>query len=148
MSDYLRLLSFALSYGLGGNSYEFVTTASFALTIVFFALYLLCIGFGQLGMLTKKKVALLLLVFVCGEMAINTSGMVRGILNDWNYASRSLFTDPYPSVKQLVDQADKDNETFSVWKIWIPFLPMTVSTMVTAVSACFLQSATATPLVT
>lgn len=103
---------FALSYGLGGNSYEFVTTASFALTIVFFALYLLCIGFGQLGMLTKKKVALLLLVFVCGEMAINTSGMVRGILNDWNYASRSLFTDPYPSIKQLVDQADKDNETF------------------------------------
>ena len=81
-------------------------------------------------------------------MAINTSGMVRGILNDWNYASRSLFTDPYPSIKQLVDQADKDNETFSVWKIWIPFLPMTVSTMVTAVSACFLQSATATPLVT
>ena len=45
-------------------------------------------------------------------MAINTSGMVRGILNDWNYASRSLFTDPYPSIKQLVDQADKDNETF------------------------------------
>jgi uncharacterized membrane protein YfhO len=103
---------FALSYGLGGDSYEFVTVAAFALTIVFFVLYLLCIVFGQHDMLSKKRVAILLLVFVCGEMAINTSGMVRGILDDWNYASRSLFTDPYPSIKELVNQADQESDQF------------------------------------
>jgi uncharacterized membrane protein YfhO len=53
-----------------------------------------------------------MLIFVCGEMAVNTSGMVRGILNDWNYASRSLYTEPYPDIKKLVTQANEDNDTF------------------------------------
>ena len=38
--------------------------------------------------------------------------MVRGILNDWNYASRSLYTQPYPAIKNLVSQAQKNNSTF------------------------------------
>lgn len=107
------IVVFALSYALKGpGTYEYVSATSFALTIVFFVLYLLCIGFGQLGLLTQKRVTILMLIFVCGEMAVNTSGMVRGILNDWNYASRSLYTEPYPDIKKLVTQANEDNATF------------------------------------
>ncbi|WP_312542010.1 YfhO family protein [Enterococcus sp.] len=107
------IVVFALSYALkGADSYDYVTITSFALTIVFLILYLLCISFGQVGLLTQKRVSLLMLVFVCGEMAVNTSGMLRGILDDWNYASRSLYTEPYDDIRTLVTQANEANETF------------------------------------
>ncbi|HCE11302.1 MAG TPA: copper ABC transporter permease, partial [Enterococcus sp.] len=96
----------------GADSYDYVTITSFALTIVFLILYLLCISFGQVGLLTQKRVSLLMLVFVCGEMAVNTSGMLRGILDDWNYASRSLYTEPYDDIRTLVTQANEANDTF------------------------------------
>lgn len=107
------IVVFALSYALkGADSYDYVTITSFALTIVFLILYLLCISFGQVGLLTQKRVSLLMLVFVCGEMAVNTSGMLRGILDDWNYASRSLYTEPYDDIRTLVTQANEANDTF------------------------------------
>lgn len=107
------IVVFALAFAIKpATSYTYVTTAAFALTIVFFVLYLLTMGFGQLNLLSTKKMTVLLLLFVCGEMAINTSSMLRGILNDWNYASRSLYTDPYPPIKELVDQTKADNDTF------------------------------------
>lgn len=46
------------------------------------------------------------------EAFINSDFMVRGVLKDWNYASRSLYTEPYPSIKALVDKTKSDNDTF------------------------------------
>lgn len=104
---------FCIAWGTKGNeSYDYVTTVSFVLTIVFLLLYLLAIGYYQLGSFPKKKLTILLLVLMSTEAIVNTSSMVQGILDDWNYASRSLYTQPYPDIKKLVDQTKKENETF------------------------------------
>lgn len=55
---------------------------------------------------------ILLLLLVSTEAFINTNAMLNGILEDWNYASRSLYSEPYPSLKQLVDKTKKDNDSF------------------------------------
>lgn len=52
----------------------------------------------------------MLLLIVAGEAYINTSFMLNGILNDWNYASRSLYSEPYPDYKALVDKANNSNK--------------------------------------
>ena len=49
------------------------------------------------------------MVLTCLEVGVNTNGMLRGILQDWNYASRSLYTEPYPEIKELVDDNAADN---------------------------------------
>lgn len=104
---------FTFSFGFKANdTYDYVSITSFALTITFLVLYLLTISLKQLHLLSAKRVTALLLIFVCGEMALNTSGMIRGILDDWNYASRSLYTDPYPDIKTLVTEADQASEEF------------------------------------
>ncbi|KAF1297922.1 copper ABC transporter permease [Enterococcus sp. JM4C] len=105
--------AFCVAWGSkGGENYEYVTTTSFILTIVFLVLYLLAIGYYQLGSFPKKRLAILLLVLMSAEAMVNTSGMVQGILDDWNYASRSLYTQPYPDIKKLVDTTKQKNETF------------------------------------
>ena len=46
------------------------------------------------------------------EALVNTNSMIHGILDDWNYASRSLYTDPYPDLKALVNETKKDSDSF------------------------------------
>jgi uncharacterized membrane protein YfhO len=46
------------------------------------------------------------------ESGLNTYGMVNGILNDWNYASRSLFSDPHDDIQNLVDKAKQESPEF------------------------------------
>ena len=41
------------------------------------------------------------------EALVNTNSMIHGILDDWNYASRSLYTDPYPDLKALVNETKR-----------------------------------------
>lgn len=92
------------------DSYEFVTPVHVLITILFILLYLTAIIFFQLKKISTKKLAILLLVMVSGEAFLNTSYMINGILDDWNYASRSLYSKPYPTYKKLVDTADKTNK--------------------------------------
>ena len=54
-----------------------------------------------------QYLVILLLLLVSGEAIINTRAMVTGILDDWNYASRSLYSEPYPDLKNLVDQTKR-----------------------------------------
>lgn len=91
------------------DSYTYVTMGQYILTILFLALYLLSMYFYQVNQLPKKAFVFLLLLVITGEAYINTSFMLNGILNDWNYASRSLYSDPYPDYKTLVDEANKSN---------------------------------------
>lgn len=91
------------------DSYDFVTLKQFVLTILFLALYLVGIFFYQINQLPRKSFVFLLLLIVTGEAYINTSFMLNGILEDWNYASRSLYSGPYPDYKYLVDKAEKDD---------------------------------------
>lgn len=92
------------------SSYDYVTPVNLLITILFILLYLTAIIFFQLKKISPKRLAFLLLIMVTGEAFLNTSYMLNGILDDWNYASRSLYSEPYPSYKKLVDQADKDNK--------------------------------------
>lgn len=93
------------------KSYTFVTIDLYVATIVFLLVYLLVIMFYQLQKLPRKRLAVLLLILMSGEAMLNTNKMLNGILDDWNYASRSLFSAPYKDYKQLVTQADKANGT-------------------------------------
>lgn len=92
------------------DSYTYVTLGQFVLTILFLALYLVGIYFYQVNQLPRKSFVFLLLLIVTGEAYINTSFMLNGILEDWNYASRSLYSNPYPDYKYLVDKANKSNK--------------------------------------
>lgn len=104
---------FAIAWGLKpNNSYSYITTTSFVLTIVFLSLYALTIGFFQQPKQPVKYLSLLLLLLMTGEASVNTNSMIHGILDDWNYASRSLYTDPAPSIKSLVDQTKQESDTF------------------------------------
>ncbi|KAF1304410.1 YfhO family protein [Candidatus Enterococcus willemsii] len=104
---------FSVVYGfLPKEKYEYVTILSFVLTVVFLVVYTLIIGFYQSGRFTKKHFALFMVLFVSLEMTLNTNGMLRGILADWNYASRSLYTQPYKDIHTLIEQAKADNEAF------------------------------------
>lgn len=107
------MLIFCLAMGLrGDNEYTYVKFGSFILTICFLLLYILVFTFTAKDSFTKKTARILLLAVICCEAAVNTNGMVRGILNDWNYASRSLYTQPYPAIKNLVDQTKSSNQSF------------------------------------
>ena len=46
------------------------------------------------------------------EALVNTNSMIHGILDDWNYASRSLYTDPSPDLKALVNETKEDSDSF------------------------------------
>ena len=98
----------------GATSYTYVTLTSFVLTATFLLLYFFGIAFYQLkkAPTPMQYLVILLLLLVSGEAIINTRAMVTGILDDWNYASRSLYSEPYPDLKNLVDQTKKENDTF------------------------------------
>ena len=74
-----------------------MTLTSFRINGNFLLLY-----FSGLLLSIEKRLCnlvILLLLLVSGEAIINTRAMVTGILDDWNYASRSLYSEPYPDLK-------------------------------------------------
>lgn len=92
------------------TSYTFADNEKLLVTILFLMLYVTAIIFYQLNKLPKNRLAILLLLMVTGEAFLNTSYMINGILDDWNYASRSLYSEPYSDYKALVDEANKKND--------------------------------------
>ncbi|WP_086348478.1 YfhO family protein [Candidatus Enterococcus clewellii] len=94
------------------GSYDYISITTFVITVLFLLLYLAGIAFYQLKKVPGRYLTTLLLVLVIAEATINTSAMVNGILDDWNYASRSLYSEPYPAIKKLVDQTKTENDTF------------------------------------
>lgn len=94
------------------DTYEFISLESFLLTILFLLLYVVTIFFFQWLKFPPRRLAILLLLLVSAEAAVNTRNMVTGILDDWNYASRSLYSEPYPAIKQLVDKSQASETSF------------------------------------
>lgn len=90
--------------------YTYVTNENFYYTLLFLALYLVAIVFYQLKQLPMKHLAKILLALMILEAGLNTSSMLNGILGDWNYASRSLFTKPYKAYQDIVDPTRADNQ--------------------------------------
>ncbi|GAA2906749.1 YfhO family protein [Enterococcus pseudoavium] len=108
----LLIALFAIFWGLKGKNYEYLKNSSLYITIAFLAVYALLFTGRYFDKLPIKALSILLLLFMSTEAFINSDFMVRGILKDWNYASRSLYTEPYPSIKGLVDSTKADNDTF------------------------------------
>ena len=107
------IIAFSIAYGLiPKDQYTYLNVQSFLLTIVFLIVYLLLFSLYQLKLFSLKRFTIFLLLFVSCEMALNTHGMVMGILEDWNYASRSLYTAPHQPIKTLVNQAAAESDGF------------------------------------
>jgi uncharacterized membrane protein YfhO len=104
---------FAVAWGIKPEgSYTYVTMSSFVLTVVFLGIYAFAVGFYQHKKLSFNHLSILLLLIMSAEALVNTNSMIHGILDDWNYASRSLYTDPYPDLKALVNETKKDSDSF------------------------------------
>lgn len=109
----LLIAVFALAEGTKNTkSYTYIPLSAFIITVIFLLLYLASIIFYQLKKIPMQQLVVLLLLLVSTEAIINTNAMLNGILDDWNYASRSLYSEPYPAIKQLVDRTKKENDTF------------------------------------
>lgn len=106
------MAAFALFWGLRGKDYHYVKIVSLVLTVAFIAAYLLLFTSYKFQKISGKYLSLLVLLFMASEAFVNSNAMVHGILKDWNYASRSLYTKPYPDIKKLVDQTKQDNRDF------------------------------------
>lgn len=112
-STIMLIAVFAIAEGTkGATSYDYIPFTAFILTVLFLLLYFAGIVFYQLKKIPMKYLIILLLLLVSSEAFINTNAMLNGILKDWNYASRSLYSEPYPAIKQLVDRTKKDNDSF------------------------------------
>lgn len=104
--------SFLLGKGFLGASYSYISIWSLVLTVIFLLVYgALWLGQG-LNILNLRLLASVLLVVMAAEATINAGGMINGILQDWNYASRSLYTDTHDDIQQLVDDAKEETPTF------------------------------------
>lgn len=113
MSIVLLLLGFSLAYGVvDKTTHAYLTITSFLLTIIFLLIYFVCMSGMFLNLFSRKQLSLLLLLTIGVEVGLNANAMVHGILEDWNYASRSLYTDPEPNIRTLVDQTKQENTTF------------------------------------
>lgn len=86
------------------QQYPYVTSVSFYTTLAFLALYLISIVLFHLQRINFKQLASLLAILMCVEATINAQKMVDGILKDWNYASRSLYSAPYKRYQEAVNQ--------------------------------------------
>lgn len=106
------IVAFALTYLLVYQTRDYLEPISLILTLSFLVVYFIIFFSFYSKQFTLKQLVLFLGLFVTAEMAINTNSMLRGILDEWNYASRELYTDPYPAINELVEQTKEENDTF------------------------------------
>ncbi|MEY8445708.1 YfhO family protein [Enterococcus ratti] len=94
------------------NSYAYVATSSYLLTVFFLGIYLLYFILYAKRKISFKWLCVFLLMAVTTESLINTSQMIQGISTNWNYAARATYTKPYPKIKELVDQTKEEVSSF------------------------------------
>lgn len=84
------------------GTYTYIKPANFYLTAAFLAAYILLFIYYQFSHVSMKKLSVLLLLLMGIEAGTNGYYMLNGILNDWNYPSRDLYTKPRPAIETLV----------------------------------------------
>ena len=93
------------------GTYTYIDNINLGLTLLFIAAYVIILILYRLQHISAKVVALLFLLFMTGEATTNGYFMLNGILKDWNYASRSLYTEPRSAIQTLVDKANRQSKT-------------------------------------
>lgn len=105
-------IAFVFTYLLVCKTREYLEPISLILTLSFLTVYCVIFFSFYTKKFSFKQAVLFLLIFVTAEMTINTNSMLRGILDEWNYASRELYTEPYPAINELVEQTKEENDSF------------------------------------
>jgi uncharacterized membrane protein YfhO len=101
-----------LVYFVFGKEYVFVKLMHLFLTVLFLTIYFIVfVGFGEKKFNVHRFLTLLLVVMIA-EAGVNTHGMFNGLLSDWNYASRSLYSNPHNDIQKLVNTAESENKNF------------------------------------
>ena len=100
----------------GDGDYTYVKTINFYLTVAFLVIYLLCFVLFKTKHLNYKWLAVLCSLTMMTEAAINGHFMLKGILDDWNYASRSLYEEPRDEISSLV-KASQENSTETKYRM-------------------------------
>ncbi|MDN6640026.1 MAG: YfhO family protein, partial [Tetragenococcus sp.] len=106
------IVAFTFTFLFVYKTKDYLEPISLILTLAFLIVYFIIFYSLYTKQFTFKQVVLFLLLFVTAEMAINTNSMLQGILDEWNYPSRSLYTEPYPAINELVEQTKEENDTF------------------------------------
>lgn len=89
------------------GTYTYVESVNFYLTIAFMAAYILIFIYYQFSKISFKQISIILLLLMGIEASANGYYMLNGILDDWNYPSRDLYTKPRPAIESLVAQSQK-----------------------------------------
>nr|WP_029948344.1 YfhO family protein [Enterococcus crotali] len=92
--------------------YDVITMNSLIITFVFLIIYAGIWLFWVSTNKGKKWLPFIVLVLMIGEAGFNAKAMVEGILVDWNYPARSLYTEDYAEIKELVDFSKQQNTSF------------------------------------
>lgn len=92
--------------------YDVITLESLVLTIALLLIYL-CIWLLWVSPTKVTKwIPLVVILLMIVEAGFNARTMVLGVLNDWGYPSRVLYTKHYDETKELVEQANRKEESF------------------------------------
>ncbi|MGX6978386.1 YfhO family protein [Vagococcus elongatus] len=127
--DFLLLASIIIGWSLlfiaafsfkAPADYSYVTVSHLAITVgllmgylILSVLYDYMTGKHRFSKNSKRFFTLIVSAFVFAEVTINSIQLVQGILDDWNYPSRSLYTEPYKDYKNAVDTVkNKDDDEF------------------------------------
>lgn len=96
----------------GVNKYQYISAKNFFLTAIFLLLYFACLFFRKEKGWSLKLLTIGLFGLMTIEAAVNTHGIINGLLNDWGYGAQARYNQNYDQVKSLVDQTQEENDTF------------------------------------
>ena len=108
----LLVLFTVAMYAHKKGTYTYVKSANFYLTVVFLFAYVALFVYYQFSRASMKRLSVVLLLLMGVEAATNGYYMLNGILNDWNYPSRDLYTKPRYDIETLVAKTKKQSPYF------------------------------------
>lgn len=103
------LITTAVYFLKDDNSYTYVKQINFYLTVIFLVIYIVCFVLFKTKHFNTRILSLLCLITMSCEASVNGYFMLQGILDDWNYASRSLYEEPREGISSLVQLSKEQN---------------------------------------
>lgn len=119
------ILLFIMAYTLKQpDQYSYITNWNLFLTIGLLVGYLILttvlINYTNTNVQafkTRKYVVLALSLLLSVELITNASLLVQGVKADWNYPSRSLFTEPYDTYTDAVKTTQKEEQSDGFYRM-------------------------------
>lgn len=95
------------------RQYDYLSNTSVLFSLIFLAVYIGVVLLGELKVPKKKKWLTLVLFLVLSiEAGLNTQTMVQGVFTDWTYPLRTVYSDSFEEVQDLVDQTQQEESSF------------------------------------